>query len=222
MPDAVSHDDWILVSAVAHYGYCPRRCALIHIEQVFEENLFTMKGRAIHERADDPHSALESGGVRVERALPIWSERLGIHGKADVIEFHPDGRIVPVEYKPSAEPAKRAGKHFRVRPDDLQLCAQAICLEEMFEHPVEIGAIYHHGSRHRREVHFDEGLRAATLEAIEAAREMKRANGLPPPVDDSRCPNCSLIDACGPSVITAAAGRDARRLYRPTDSEGLA
>src|ERR671921_686889 len=121
-------EDIVLISALEHYSYCPRQCALIHVERVFDENVFTLRGRRAHERADAPNTTGENG-VRIERALPLWSDELGLNGRADVVEFPADGGIVPVEYKHGP---RRERKH-----DDLQLCAQALCLEEMLGARVE-------------------------------------------------------------------------------------
>src|SRR5437899_10119616 len=90
-------DDLIMISALEHYSYCPRQCALIHVEQTFDENLYTLRGRAVHERVDEPVCDFQEG-VWVERALPLWSKRLGLIGKADVVEFH-GITPYPVEYK---------------------------------------------------------------------------------------------------------------------------
>jgi CRISPR-associated exonuclease Cas4 len=133
--------DPIMLSALQHWSYCPRQCALIHVEQAFDENVFTMRGNAAHERVDDPGFETFEG-VRAERALPVWSERLGLIGKCDVVEFHPDGHIFPVEYK--------HGKKREKIHDDLQLGAQAMCLEEMTGKTITHGAIYHHGSGRAR------------------------------------------------------------------------
>jgi CRISPR-associated exonuclease Cas4 len=135
-------------------------------------------------------------GVRVERALPIWSDRLGLVGKADVVEYHGDTPY-PVEYK--------HGNRRRREHDDLQLCAQALCLEEMVGRPVPCGAVYHHSSRRRREVNFTAALRARTEEAVVAVRAMLRTRDLPPPVNDARCDNCSLRESCLPGVVADAA-----------------
>src|SRR5262249_27908419 len=112
----------IMISALQHYSYCPRQCALIHIEQAFEENVYTLRGRAVHERVDQVESC-RLGTIRIERSLPIYSERLGLTGKADVVEFDAEDIPYPVEYKHGP---KRAKEH-----DDIQLAAQAVCLEEM-------------------------------------------------------------------------------------------
>lgn len=184
--------DSIPISALNHYAYCPRRCALIHVEQTFDENIYTMRGRDLHERTDTPEESGQEGEVRVERALSLWSKKLGLVGKADVVEFYEDVPY-PVEYK--------SGRRSHWENDDLQLCAQAMCLEEMTGKSVPRGAIYHHGSRRRREVIFDEALRSHVEEAATAIRVMLSEHVLPPPVNDSRCDHCSLRESCMPSVI---------------------
>jgi CRISPR-associated exonuclease Cas4 len=183
-------DDSIPLSALQHYVYCPRQCALIHVEQSWSENLYTMRGNRAHESVDVPEGMLREG-VRVERALPLWSERLGLTGKADVVEFV-DGAPYPVEHKVGSRWAKRA--------DEVQLCAQGLCLEEMFGVPVLGGAMFYKASRRRREVEFSPELRAEVLSAIGAVRQMLRQTTLPPPVADARCPNCSLIETCMPEM----------------------
>jgi len=184
-------DDPVMISALEHWSYCPRQCALIHLEQTFDENLYTLRGNAMHARVDEPTSE-EIQGVRVERAVPLWSKRLGLIGKADVVEFHGDTPY-PVEYKHGP---RREHEH-----DDLQVCAQAICLEEMIGKTVPRGAIYHHSSRRRREVVFNESLRHCVEEAVLAIRKMLAERVLPPPVNDKRCDHCSLNESCLPSVI---------------------
>jgi CRISPR-associated exonuclease Cas4 len=184
-------DDLVMISALEHYSYCPRQCALIHVEQTFDENLYTLRGRAVHDRVDDPVCEFQEG-VRVERALPLWSKRLGLIGKADVVEFH-GVTPYPVEYKHGS---KREREH-----DDLQLCAQAICLEEMMGKAVPRGAIYYHSSRRRREVEFTEGLRAEVEASTTEIRKMLSEKVLPPPVNDRRCRHCSLQESCMPAAV---------------------
>lgn len=197
----------VLISALQHYSYCPRQCALIHVEQVFDENLYTLRGRRVHERADEPEPAVEEG-MRVERALPLFSESLGLLGKADVVEFSSEGAPYPVEYK-SGPP--RGWEH-----DELQLCAQALCLEEMFGQEVAEGAIFHHATRRRLEIRFDAELRGRVEESIYRVREMLVRTEVPPPVADARCKNCSLLDACMPFELAGAGGRfDPGKLFRP-------
>ncbi len=191
-PDSAdwNENDLIMLSALEHYSYCPRQCALIHQEQTFSENLHTLRGRAVHEQVDEPEGMIEQG-MRVERALPLWCYRLGLVGRADVVEFHGDTPY-PVEYKHGP---RREKEH-----DDLQLCAQALCLEEMTSQAVPKGAIFHHSSRRRREVEFTPALRAKVEQTALQVRQMLATRTLPPAVNDARCKHCSLQDSCLPSV----------------------
>lgn len=184
--------DPIAISALQHWAYCPRQCALIHQEQSFVDNLHTSRGQAVHHLVDQPGEAIKAG-VKIERSLPLWSERLGLIGKADLVEIHPDGTILPVEYKHGR---KRQAHH-----DDLQLAAQALCLEDMFDRSVPRGAIYHATSHRRREVAIDNHLRAAVADTLIAIRAMLASNRLPPPVNDRRCRECSLSVLCQPKLI---------------------
>ena len=193
-------EDYVLISALQHYAYCPRQCALIHIEQTFEENLYTLRGQRVHERVNVPEYELIEG-VRVERALPLWSHQIGLTGIADVVEFTANGTPYPVEYKSGSRKPREA--------DDLQLCAQAVCLEEMFKRSVPTGAIFHHASKRRREVHFDDALRSLVVETALAVRSLLAASKIPDPVADKRCPDCSLIEACMPYAL-----KDFNRLAR--------
>lgn len=184
-------NDPIMISALEHYSYCPRQCALIHVERVWDENLYTMRGRDVHEKVDAESSRMIEG-VKYERSLPIWSRRLNLTGKADMVEFH-DKAPYPVEYKSGRH---RAGHH-----ETLQLLAQAICLEEMLNLKVAKGAIYWHGSRERKEVVFTETMRTHLEEVVASVHEMISNHTVPPPVNDKRCKDCSLKDSCLPVVI---------------------
>lgn len=180
------------ISAIEHYSYCARQCALIHVEQTYDENLYTLRGRLSHERV---HSGATSSGndVRVLRAVELWSERYGLRGKADVVEIH-GTTPYPIEYKSGPRIARHA---------ELQLCAQALCLEEMTGQRVEAGAIYSASIRRRQQVTLDKPLRSATIAAIEAVRTMLREQAVPPPVNDTRCPRCSLRESCLPETLAA-------------------
>lgn len=199
----------VQVSAIEHYSYCPRQCALIHVEQTFEENVFTVRGRLAHERVDAGDDTV-SENVRTMRGVALWSEKLGLRGKADLVEFRPEGPY-PVEYKVG----RRKGLHA-----DLQLCAQALCLEEMLGVPVPRGAVFYHALRRRHEVSLDDRLRERTLETIQGIRHMLADRRLPPPVNDRRCRDCSLAGVCLPAV----AGERARlrglqgSLFRPLEA----
>lgn len=198
-PSAVQtgmEDDALLVpvSALQHYVYCPRQCALIHLEQTFEENVHTLRGHRAHESVDEPTSE-QIRDVRVERALPIWSDRLGLIGRADWVEFLADGTPYPIEHKVGPRRARLA--------DEIQLCAQAMCLEEMLGRHVPRGAIYHHRSRRRREVVFDQRLREEVERVTAEVRSLLREGRTPPPVRGRRCERCSLVEWCMPHATQA-------------------
>ena len=184
--------DLVSISALQHLLYCPRQCALIHIEGTFDENLYTLRGQRTHERVDTPgHDMIV--GVRLERALPLFSRTLGLSGRADAVEFLADGTPHPVEYKTGPRKLKEA--------DDVQLCAQGLCLEEMLGVTVPEGSLYYERTRRRRAVVFSETLRDLVRTTTRAVRDLFSQPVLPAPVADSRCPNCPLIDACLPYAI---------------------
>jgi len=188
-------DEAVNLSALNQYGYCPRRCGLIYLESEFEQNIHTARGNAEHERVDHAAHVAARDGARVEYALPVWNQRLGLIGKCDVVEFWPDGTIFPVEYK-------HGPKRKRIN-DDLQLAGQALCLEEMLGRPVTTGAIYHASSHRRREVTVTDALRQRVAETTEAIRAMLASGRIPEPVNDARCGECSLREICQPSMIAA-------------------
>lgn len=192
---ANAFDASVPLSALQHWVYCPRQCGLIHLEQAFEDNIHTARGQAVHHLVDEPGYDMKAD-VKVERALPLWSDRLGLIGKADVVEFHPDGTVYPVEFKHGR---KREKVH-----DDIQLAAQAMCLEEMLGRAVPQGAIYHASSRRRREVEVTPALRSQVVEVTNAIRAMLESGVLPPPVNDARCRECSLKDVCQPAAVAQA------------------
>lgn len=206
--------DPIPLSALQHWCYCPRQCALIHIEQVFEDNLFTQRGQALHKRVDDPGFEVRDG-LRIERALPLFCDRLGLVGKADVVEFLPDGTPYPVEYKHGSR-NKRADI---AACDDMQLAAQALCLEEMFGRAVPEGALYYATSRRRRIVAVDANLRAKMEIAVSEVRRLLAAGRLPPPLNDEHCRACSLRDLCQPEALARSPQREAMltTLFVPED-----
>ena len=184
----------IPLSAINQYLYCPRRAGLIHIEGIFTHNEHTVIGSRLHERADI--SGYETvRGVTLLRALPVWSDRLGLSGKCDVVERYPDGSLVPVEYK--------KGRRRKFNNDDAQLCAQALCLEEMFSREVPRGAIFHARSKRRREVEFTKELRRFTEEAIEAVHQLIEEETVPQAVYKPQCSECSLFESCMPEITSS-------------------
>jgi len=195
--------DPIALSALQHWAYCPRQCGLIHLEQAFDDNLHTLRGNAVHARADKP-GVDTAQGVRSERALPIWHDGLGLIGKADVVEFEADGMPCPVEYKHGSRHKAADIAHC----DDVQLAAQAMCLESMTGHPVPKGALFYASSKRRRVVAVTEALREDVCDTTVAVRTMLAGERLPPPLTGEtaarRCKGCSLHDRCQPEAIGSA------------------
>jgi CRISPR-associated exonuclease Cas4 len=186
--------DYIMLSALQHYQYCPRQCALIHLEQVWSENRFTAEGRVLHERSDSKE-VRQQGRVRTVRTLPIRSVRLGLSGQADVVEFHGDGRVSPIEYK--------RGRPKKNRCDEVQLCAQALCLEEMLSVRIYEGALFYGQKRRRHTVSFDDELRNLTELTIAEVHELIAACVTPKAVYSKKCDQCSLKTACLPQSCSA-------------------
>ena len=204
----MNEPDIVALSALQHWIYCPRQCGLIHLEQAFEDNIHTARGQAVHHLVDTPGFEIKFG-VRVARALPVWCDRLNLIGKADLVEFHPDGSVYPVEFKHGA---KRQKLH-----DDIQLAAQAICLEEMLSRPVPKGAIFHATSHRRREVSITPELKQLVDETAIAIRAMLASGKLPSPANDARCKECSLKDICQPEALAGLGKQQQQRenLFNP-------
>ena len=185
-------DNLLAISALQHFAYCPRQFALIHVEQAWEENYFTAQGRRLHERVDNGQ-AEQRRGIRYERSVLLLSQHYQLSGKMDLLEIHEGNpaRYVPVEYK--------RGKPKVAEWDRIQLCAQALCIEEMRDTRVEQGAIWYWEVRRREPVVVDEALRAATIATIEATHALREAGITPPPTKDKkRCRACSLVELCRP------------------------
>ncbi len=198
-------DELVPLSALQHWVVCPRQCCLIHLEQQWAENLATAEGRLLHERVHELGRELRRG-VRVVTSMPLRSRALGLVGVADLVELHrmPDGRWrpYPVEFK--------RGRPKPHEADQVQLCAQAMALEEMFGISVPEGALYYGKQRRRRVVHFDDTLRARTRAVANEVRIALAAGQTPPPIyDKSRCDPCSLIHLCHPRALSGG-----RRLAR--------
>lgn len=178
----------IPLSALQHYAFCPRQCALIHNEQAWAENYLTAQGKALHERVDSGEPETRKG-VRFERTVHVSAEKLGISGVLDLVEVDTKtGRLKPVEYK--------RGKPKPDSMDEIQLCAQGLCLEEMTGQTVSEGALWYMQTRHRVPVVFSDDLRAQTLATIAAVRELLGSGLTPPPNYGKRCKACSLVEIC--------------------------
>ncbi len=200
--DEAAAIDPIPLSALQHWHYCPRQCGLIHLEQVFDDNVHTLRGQAVHARADQP-SVETAKGVRVERALPLWHDGLGLIGKSDVVEFLAGGAPYPVEYKHGS----RNKATDIAACDDIQLAAQALCLESMTGETVNEGALYYASSKRRRIVPITTQLRTAVVQTADAIRKMLVSGKLPAPLRGEqaarRCKACSLQDRCQPQATPA-------------------
>ena len=211
-------DDLLPLSGLQHVFFCPRRAALVHLEGLWGDNLYTVEGRRLHERAHETGTEVR-GDVRITRGLLLRSLELGLVGKADIVEFHrlsgaAEGvqlagaqglwRPLPVEYKRGR---KRHEKSFEV-----QLCAQALCLEEMLDVPVPAGAIYYGKSGRRMEVSFDDALRTETRKAAGLLHRIIAARKTPPAHYEKKCESCSLLEVCMPRAT--GTGRSALRYLR--------
>jgi CRISPR-associated exonuclease Cas4 len=253
--EPTNQPETISVAALNQYVFCPRRCALMFVEGIWADNEHTAVGTLLHDHADAPGYETDAG-VTILRAVPLFSHRYGLSGKADIVEVRARGegqsakgegqgvvnfelRIADCEMKPSdddrelqnasseteAAPNKstiripkseiplvyapveyKKGKRRKWDNDDVQLCAQAFCLEEMFSVTVPEGFIYHAGSKRRRKVSFDESLRSDTRRTIEAVRALVANREVPPAVLKPRCDGCSLRSICLPE-LTQIAGR---------------
>jgi CRISPR-associated exonuclease Cas4 len=181
----------VLLSALEHHLYCPRQCALIHVDGLWAENASTVAGTRAHRRVDTAPGRQERGRL-ILRGLPLYSERYGLSGRADAVEVHGDGSLFPVEYKAGVRHGQAA---------DVQLCAQALCLEEMTGQAVPTGLVWYGGPRRRRIVELEDELRTMTITAINQVRANLVEGVLPPAVADDRCRECQLEPVCMPQVV---------------------
>jgi CRISPR-associated exonuclease Cas4 len=196
-----TEDELLPLSALQHICFCERQCALIHVERQWAENRYTAEGRIMHERV---HMANHEsrGKIRIACGVPLRSLTLGLVGQADVVEFHNievgDGRSrlwqpFPVEYK--------RGKAKKENWDRVQLCAQAICLEEMVGLVIPCGALFYGKTRRRQEVKFDGNLRAETVDTARRLHDLVASDRTPEPVYTARCENCSFLSTCLPKTM---------------------
>lgn len=187
-------EEIISISALNQYVFCPRRCALMHVEGVWSDNEHTAKGTILHKNADE-RGYETVRDAKCLHALPLYSEKYGLNGKADIVEIRAN-ETIPVEYK--------KGKRREFDNDNIQLAAQALCLEEMFQTEIKRGFIYHATSKRRREVFFDNALRGETIETIEKVRRLLRTQTIPAANFLPRCNGCSLYGTCLPKLSDAS------------------
>lgn len=203
-----SEDDMLMLSGIQHICFCQRQWALIHIEKQWEENTLTIDGMFLHEKADNPYLKEKRPGIIISRAMPVSSKMLGLYGVCDIIEFtlsqneentikipHKKGHWIPapVEYK--------NGKPKDIDCDKIQLCAQAMCLEEMYNIEIKEGFIFYNKIKHRELVMFDEILREKTKKYSSLMHELFRKKSVPKAIVSKSCKSCSLIDICMPNFF---------------------
>jgi len=182
----------VRISAIEHFVYCPRQCALIHCDGVWSDNAHTVRGRRAHRRVDSGRHRVERGR-KVLRSIPLWSEALGLTGRADAVEIQGE-IILPVEYKASSRHIKAA---------DAQLCAQALCLEEMLDVEIKYGYLWLSGSKRRIKINFTSSLREEVHDIILQIRTLLITAKLPEAPNDLRCQQCQLLHYCLPELVAA-------------------
>lgn len=215
-------EDLLPLSALQHLVFCERQFALIHVEQVWTENVLTVEGRHLHEQVDG--SGIETrGDIRIARGVPLRTLRLGLSGRSDVVEFRSDAlgaaipgwrgrwRPYPVEYK------RGRPKHHRA--DEVQVCAQGLCLEEMLGTEVGQGALFYGKTRRRKEVEFDVELRALVERAAARARELFDRRETPRAKREPKCDSCSLLEICRPDAVSRSARQFLRAALRTALSD---
>jgi len=193
-----SEDDFLQLSALQHFVFCKRQCALIHIEQAWSENVLTAEGRIMHENVHEEH-AENQAGIRIVHSMPLHSFELGLSGKADTVEFHKirdnsKWMLFPVEYK--------RGKPKTDDSDKIQLCAQALCLEEMMKIKIPCGALFYGRTRRRLNVVLNDVIRQRTKELAIKLHIFIEEGKTPPPVYTPKCKSCSFVDECLPKTIS--------------------
>lgn len=210
-----SDDELVMISALQHYLFCKRQCALIHLEGVWSENRLTAEGRILHDKVDR-RGAETRRALHQATSLRLYSRQLGVTGVADMVEFYQTEEAVDAEGRVVAAPLKglrgfwrpfpieyKHGRPKSHRADEVQLCAQAICLEEMLGVRVSAGALFYGATRRRCEVDFDEELRSLVGEVAEGVHQLIAGGRTPPAVFGKNCSACSLLDFCQPQVSKA-------------------
>lgn len=205
-------EDFLLLSGIQHYAFCPRQWALIHIEQQWKENYFTVMGNIMHENAHDRDFVEKRKNIVITRGMSVFSRTLGVRGDCDIVEFWPDKAGIPLKgregtYQPVPVEYKR-GKPKEHDADVLQLCAQAMCLEEMLVCPVPRGFLYYGETRRRLEVLFEEGLQKRVKECFLRMHELYEKGHTPKVRTSKACRACSLSELCIPKLNKNISAKD--------------
>ena len=216
-----SQDDYLMISGIQHFKFCRRQWALIHVEQQWAENEHTVIGELMHKKAHDPYLTEKRKDILVVRALPVSSRSMGVSGECDIVEFHKceDGvklyghrgtySLYPIEYK--------KGKPKASNEDELQLMAQAMCLEEMFSTKITEGAIFYGETRRRKPIVFTDELRDEVKKIFGEMHDYYDRNYTPKVKTSKRCVSCSLKDICMPKMARDYTSVDAylnKNLYQ--------
>lgn len=203
-----NEDEMLLLSGIQHYRFCPRQWALIHIEQQWEENHLTIEGQLLHKHVDEPTYRQKCGENITLRSVNIASKKLGLYGITDIVELHPSNsqensithpaypgfwKLYPIEYK--------RGKSKSNNIDEVQLTAQAMCLEEQYGINIEKGAFFYGETHHRLEINFSEKLRATVVECALAMHKIYQDKSIPQVTLKKHCENCSLKNTCMPKSV---------------------
>jgi CRISPR-associated exonuclease Cas4 len=184
--------DLISISALQHFIFCPRQCAFIHLEGAWEENFLTAQGRGLHDRAHSETAETRPDCRRIF-GMPVRSLELGLAGQCDCVMETPDGKMIPLEYK--------RGRPKHKDMDTVQLCAQALCLEEMTGRRIDEGFIYYFRIKKRLHVNMDDPMRSLTLKTIENCRDMINKRVTPLPEYSKKCDSCSFKEMCLPETM---------------------
>lgn len=220
-----AEDDMLMLSGIQHYAFCPRQWALIHIDQQWDDNILTIEGQIMHQHVDDPFYRQKMGNIICLRSVNIASLTLGLYGLSDVVELHPssdsDNAISHPGYSGHWLPYPVEYKHGRPKKDNIdavQLCAQAICLEEQYGITISKGALYYGETRQREEVLFDDTLRSEVRTCAKGMHELFQSAKIPTAEKRPCCHNCSVKDVCMPTTAAtlSASGYINANLYEET------
>mgnify|MGYP002619857603 CR=1 FL=1 len=221
-------EDYLLLSGIQHFAFCKRQWALIHVEQQWADNVLTYEGQLLHGKADDPLIKESRGSKIISRAMPIVSHKLRVYGVADVVEFHrcvegEGGISLPLrkgKWRPYPVEYKR-GKPKPAPYDELQLCVQAMCLEEMLETYIPEGSLYYGETEHRVRIELHEGLRIQAVSLLSEMHEMIRVGKTPEAALSPKCSRCSLNEFCQPKITDKRASDYLRRYMTAVEKEGI-